>query len=128
VGVQEDQEPLKDSQPGGDDQAAAEEFAVAGRWSGSIGAVAGLLAGLVITQALAVSCLRLFSRNLAEMTWEIGSPILALLGALGGYLLFVRCCGRNWTLALLLALLLLAAAAAAAAGLGFPWMSETQVR
>lgn len=125
MGMQEEKKPLKGLDPATAEQ-AANELQAAVRWTGSIGAVAGLLAGVVACQALAALSLSWFSVSLAEMVWEIGSPLLALLGALGGWLVFVRGLRRNWLPALVVALVFLAVAAAVMAALGFPWMDAGQ--
>lgn len=90
----------------------------------AVGAVCGLLAGLLATQGTCRVILRLGSHELANTTWQIASPLMAIVGAVGGAWLFKRLFGRQLIPAIITGIFLLVLLGALCAWLGFPWIGE----
>jgi hypothetical protein len=92
-------------------------------WAATLGAIAGLVCGVVVAMLVAAGLHRFSPESeMAEVFWEIGSPLLGIAGVVLGALVFHRFLRRQPILALVIA------SAAVALGLflafgpvGFPW-------
>ncbi|RME29457.1 MAG: hypothetical protein D6806_01335 [Deltaproteobacteria bacterium] len=92
------------------------------RWPAACGTVAGLGFGMVLVQALAVAAFLNVTSGLAEVVWEVGSPLAAIAGAVGGAALFGRYLQHSTPAAIGVAVAMLAFEAVASVWLGVPWM------
>ena len=93
-------------------------------WAATLGAIAGLVCGVVAAMLIAVG---LYSFNpdseMAEVFWEIGSPLLGIAGVVLGALAFHRFLRRQLVLALVIAAAVVALGLFLAFGpVGFPWL------
>lgn len=91
--------------------------------AGYLGAAAGLVVGVILVELAAAALVGLAGTQVAEMVWEVGSPLAGLLGAIAGAFVFQRLF-RGQFLAPLAALLivLLLASMTAFLWVGFPWV------
>jgi uncharacterized membrane protein len=92
-------------------------------WAATLGAIAGLVCGVVAAMLIAAG---LHSLNpdseMAEVFWEIGSPLLGIAGVVLGALAFHRFLRRQLVLALVVAAAVVALGLFLAFGpVGFPW-------
>lgn len=95
-------------------------------WVGCFGAVCGLAVGVIITMLMSAWLHDLmFETRTAEIVWEIGAPLLSLLGVVYGFFGFQRFLpGRIWIAGLLCLLLLILGYVMVFYWVGFPWRGE----
>lgn len=115
---------MPDQPPNGGDQ--SEEQAQGFSWAASLGAVSGLVSGVVLAMLVAAG-LHHFNpeSEAAKVFWEIASPLLGVAGVLVGALSFQRYLKKRFFLALILtAVLVLAGLFLAFGPVGFPWSRD----
>ena len=98
-------------------------------WAGYFGAATGLAAGVMIVELLAALLFWLDAQSsMAEVVWEIGSPLAGILGAVAGSFTFHRIFrGQVWAPATVFLMVLLMAAVVALNWIGFPWRGVAPV-
>ena len=92
-------------------------------WAATLGAIAGLVCGVVAAMLIAAGIHRMNPESeMAEVFWEIGSPLLGIAGVVLGALAFHRFLRRQLILALVVAAAVVALGLFLAFGpVGFPW-------
>jgi Co/Zn/Cd efflux system component len=92
-------------------------------WAASFGALAGLVAGVVVVMLIAAGLHRWDPESeTAEVFWEIAAPLLGIAGVVVGALVFNRYLKGRFIVALLLATTLVFLGLFLAFGpVGFPW-------
>ena len=92
-------------------------------WAASFGALAGLVAGVVVAMLIAAGLHRWDPESeMAEVFWQIASPLLGLAGVVVGALVFQRYLKKSFAVALLLATAMVFLGLFLAFGpVGFPW-------
>lgn len=92
-------------------------------WAATLGAIAGLVGGVVVAMLIAASIHKFYPESeMAEVFWEIGSPLLGIAGVVMGALAFHRFLRRQLLLALIIAAAVVALGLFLAFGpVGFPW-------
>lgn len=92
-------------------------------WAASLGALAGLVAGVVAAMLIAAGLHRWDPESeMAEVFWEIASPLLGIAGVVVGALAFNRYLKKRFAVALVLASALVFLGLFLAFGpVGFPW-------
>ena len=92
-------------------------------WAASFGALAGLVAGVVVTMLIAAGLHRWDPESeMAEVFWQIASPLLGIAGVVVGALAFNRYLKKQFAVALLLATAMVFLGLFLAFGpVGFPW-------
>jgi len=112
---------MVDESRNGDEQ--VEERVEGLSWAATLGAIAGLVCGVVAAMLIAAG-LHTFNPDseMAEVFWEIGSPLLGIAGVVLGALAFHRFLRRQLALALVIAAAVVALGLFLAFGsVGFPW-------
>jgi len=92
-------------------------------WAATLGAIAGLVCGVVAAMLIAAG-IHSFSpgSEMAEVFWEIGSPLMGIAGVVLGALAFHRFLRRQLILALMITAAVVALGLFLAFGpVGFPW-------
>ncbi|MBW1808190.1 MAG: hypothetical protein JRJ87_08350 [Deltaproteobacteria bacterium] len=92
-------------------------------WAAYLGAASGLVVGVILTQCVAATLFWWYPDTcLAEVCWEVGSPLLAILGAIIGSFGFHRLFrGQIWAPVAVFLMILLAGLVIALNVAGFPW-------
>ena len=92
-------------------------------WAASLGALAGLVTGVVVAMLIAAGLHRWNPESeAAEVFWEIASPLLGIAGVVVGALAFNRYLKKRLAVALALASALVFLGLYLAFGpVGFPW-------
>lgn len=92
-------------------------------WAASLGALAGLVVGVVVAMLIAAGLHRWDPESeMAEVFWEIASPLLGIAGVVVGALAFNRYLRKRFAVALILATALVFLGLFLAFGpVGFPW-------
>jgi hypothetical protein len=92
-------------------------------WLAGLGAVAGLVSGIIIAILAAAAAFELFPQSqAAEVIWEIAAPLLSILGLIGGSFGFRIYLKDHLGLAVFLVLaLMLIGFILAFQTVGFPW-------
>ena len=93
-----------------------------GRWPAALGTVAGLGFGMVFVQACAVLVMTVLGRGAATVVGEVGAPLVAIMGAVAGAVVFRRYLSASVPAAVGVALSLFLAELALAFWLGAPWL------
>ncbi len=88
----------------------------------AVGAVCGLLAGVVATQGVCRALTAAGSEALARTVWQIFSPLLAIAGAVAGALLYRGIFRNRLAPAAGVSAAVLALLAVLCAWLGFSWI------
>lgn len=92
-------------------------------WAASLGALAGLVTGVVAAMLIAAGLHKWSPESeAAEVFWEIASPLLGIAGVVAGALSFHRYLKNRFAVALLLATAVVLLGLLLAFGpVGFPW-------
>ena len=92
-------------------------------WAASFGALAGLVAGVVVAMLIAAGLHHWDPESeMAEVFWEIASPLLGITGVVVGALVFNRYLKKRFVVALVLATALVFMGLVLAFGpVGVPW-------
>jgi hypothetical protein len=92
-------------------------------WAATLGAISGLVVGVVMAMLVSAGLHRWNpDSELAQVFWEIASPLLGIVGVILGALCFHRYLRRQLIIALVITLALTALGLYLAFGpVGFPW-------
>ena len=92
-------------------------------WAAYLGAASGLVVGVILTQCAAAALFWWYpGTSLAEVCWEVGSPLMAILGAITASFGFHRLFrGQIWAPVAVFLMVLLAGLSIALMVVGFPW-------
>lgn len=92
-------------------------------WAASLGALAGLVTGVVVAMLIAAGLHNWDPESeMAEVFWEIASPLLGIAGVVVGALAFHRYLKKRFAVALVLAATIVFLGLFLAFGpVGFPW-------
>ena len=92
-------------------------------WAAYLGAASGLVVGVILTECVAATLFWWYPDTiLAEVCWEVGSPLMAILGAIMGSFGFHRWFrGQIWAPVAVFLMVLFAGMVLALMVVGFPW-------
>ncbi len=92
-------------------------------WAASLGALSGLVAGVVAAMLIAAGLHEWYPESgMAEVFWEIAAPLLGIAGVVVGALAFHRYLKDRFAIALVLSTAVVALGLYLAFGpVGFPW-------